>query len=153
MIALLLAGSSFALYTRQLEHLTPSWFLSLLHVCHKDKDYRGKYKMQFLDDGVISQGGKSYDKRPAPVWKSNCEMVKATACTLKCSEPASLTCFVDEESSGTLALIIIPSLLALSTVLVVALIFYTLCKNKERRHRTSPHFKNGRSCNNYMSIH
>uniref|UniRef100_A0A3Q2V2I5 Si:ch73-206d17.1 n=1 Tax=Haplochromis burtoni TaxID=8153 RepID=A0A3Q2V2I5_HAPBU len=47
-----------------------------------------------------------------------------------------------EESSGTLALIIIPSLLALSTVLVVALIFYTLCKNKERRHRTSPHFKN-----------
>ncbi|CAI5648421.1 unnamed protein product [Oreochromis niloticus] len=60
----------------------------------------------------------------------------------KCSNDTSL-CPSYEESSGTLALIIIPSLLALSTVLVVALIFYTLCKNKERRHRTSPHFKNG----------
>lgn len=80
-------------------------------------------------------------------------MVKATVCTLKCSEPTFFTCFVDEESSGTLALIIIPSLLALSTVLVVALIFYTLCKNKERRHRTSPHFKNGRDRSNHMSVY
>lgn len=48
-----------------------------------------------------------------------------------------------EESSGPLAVIIIPSLLALSTVLVVALIFCSLHKNKQRRQRTAAHFTNG----------
>uniref|UniRef100_A0A3Q3X3K1 Protein kinase domain-containing protein n=1 Tax=Mola mola TaxID=94237 RepID=A0A3Q3X3K1_MOLML len=44
----------------------------------------------------------------------------------------------DEESAGPLAIIIIPCLLVLSTVLVVALIFYSLHKNKERvRSRTA----------------
>ncbi|XP_071333351.1 tyrosine-protein kinase STYK1 isoform X1 [Trachinotus anak] len=59
-----------------------------------------------------------------------------------CSNNTSLPeCY--EESSGPLAVIIIPSLLALSTVLVVALIFCSLYKNKQRGHSTSCHFTNG----------
>uniref|UniRef100_A0A3B5AU86 Tyrosine-protein kinase STYK1-like n=1 Tax=Stegastes partitus TaxID=144197 RepID=A0A3B5AU86_9TELE len=50
-----------------------------------------------------------------------------------------------EESSGPLAVIIIPSLLALSTVLVVALILCSLYKNKQRRQRTAAHCANQRS--------
>lgn len=50
--------------------------------------------------------------------------------------------FCDEESSGPLAVIIIPSLLALSTVLVVALIFCSLHKNKPRGQRTAAHSAN-----------
>ncbi|XP_045912837.1 tyrosine-protein kinase STYK1 [Micropterus dolomieu] len=49
----------------------------------------------------------------------------------------------DEGSSGPLAIIIIPCLLALSTVLVVALIFYSLHKNKQRGQSTSAQFTNG----------
>ncbi|XP_051282253.1 tyrosine-protein kinase STYK1 isoform X2 [Dicentrarchus labrax] len=48
-----------------------------------------------------------------------------------------------EESSGLFAVIIIPCLLALSTLLVVALIFYSLHKNKRRAQSTSAHFTNG----------
>ncbi|XP_036960573.1 tyrosine-protein kinase STYK1 isoform X1 [Acanthopagrus latus] len=44
-----------------------------------------------------------------------------------------------EESSGHLAVIIIPGLLGLSTVLVVALIFYNLHKNKKRVQSMSTH--------------
>ncbi|XP_054464861.1 tyrosine-protein kinase STYK1 isoform X2 [Anoplopoma fimbria] len=59
-----------------------------------------------------------------------------------CSNDTSLPmCY--EESVGPLAVIIIPSLLALSTVLVVALIFYNLHKNKQRRPSTSAYFTNG----------
>ncbi|XP_037627327.1 tyrosine-protein kinase STYK1 isoform X1 [Sebastes umbrosus] len=59
-----------------------------------------------------------------------------------CSNDTSLPmCY--EESAGPLAMIIIPCLLALSTVLVVALIFYSLHKNKQRRQSTSAHFTNG----------
>lgn len=55
-------------------------------------------------------------------------------------QPAScLTCCPDEESSGHLAVIIIPGLLGLSTVLVVALIFYNLHKNKKRVQSMSTH--------------
>ncbi|XP_030590440.1 tyrosine-protein kinase STYK1 [Archocentrus centrarchus] len=61
----------------------------------------------------------------------------------KCNNTTSL-CPSYEQSSGALAVIIIPSLLALSTVLVVALIFFSLYKNKERVERTSAHFKNGK---------
>lgn len=55
------------------------------------------------------------------------------------------TCFFpcllcsDEESSGDLAVIIIPGLLGLSTVLVVTLIFYNLHKNKKRVQSMSTH--------------
>ncbi|XP_019963009.2 tyrosine-protein kinase STYK1 isoform X1 [Paralichthys olivaceus] len=48
-----------------------------------------------------------------------------------CGNDTSLP-MCSEESSGPLAVIIIPSLLALSTVLVVILIFYSLHKNKQR---------------------
>ncbi|XP_023152084.1 tyrosine-protein kinase STYK1 [Amphiprion ocellaris] len=48
-----------------------------------------------------------------------------------------------EEASGPLAVIIIPSLLALSTVLVVTLIFCSLYTNKQRRQRTTGHLTNG----------
>ncbi|XP_042347370.1 tyrosine-protein kinase STYK1 isoform X2 [Plectropomus leopardus] len=59
-----------------------------------------------------------------------------------CSNDTSLpTCY--EESAGPLAIIIIPSLLALSTVLGVALIFCSLHKNKQRRQSTSAHLTNG----------
>ncbi|KAM6929958.1 LOW QUALITY PROTEIN: uncharacterized protein PEZ65_009055 [Lycodopsis pacificus] len=47
------------------------------------------------------------------------------------------------ESAGPLAVIIIPCLLALSTALVVALIFYNLHKNNQRRPSSSAHFTNG----------
>lgn len=50
----------------------------------------------------------------------------------------------DEESSGPLAVIVIPCLLTLSTVLVVALIFYSLHKNKERVRSAAANFRNGR---------
>ncbi|XP_018540022.1 tyrosine-protein kinase STYK1 isoform X1 [Lates calcarifer] len=61
---------------------------------------------------------------------------------IKCSNATSLLeCY--EESSGPLALIIIPSLLALSTVLVVTLIFCSLHKNKQRGQSPLPHFANG----------
>lgn len=50
----------------------------------------------------------------------------------------------DEESSGPLAVIVIPGLLTLSTVLVVALIFYSLHKNKERLRNAAANFRNGR---------
>ncbi len=60
------------------------------------------------------------------------------------SEPTSFfTSCSDEESSGQLAVIIIPSLLALSTVSVVALIFYSLYKNKHRVQSPAAHFVNG----------
>ncbi|XP_023271436.1 tyrosine-protein kinase STYK1-like isoform X1 [Seriola lalandi dorsalis] len=60
----------------------------------------------------------------------------------KCINDTSLPeCY--EESSGPLAVIIIPSLLAFSSVLVVALIFYSLHKNKQRGQSTSCHFTNG----------
>lgn len=52
----------------------------------------------------------------------------------------------DEESSSRLAVIVVPCLLTLSTVLVVALIFYSLRKNKERV-RSAGHFRNGRISN------
>lgn len=48
-----------------------------------------------------------------------------------------------EGSSGPLAVIIIPCLLALSTVLVVALIFYSFHKNKRRMQTSSTYFTNG----------
>ncbi|XP_068162887.1 tyrosine-protein kinase STYK1 isoform X2 [Antennarius striatus] len=58
-----------------------------------------------------------------------------------CVNDSSLpTCY--DESSGHLAVIIIPSLLALSTVLVVALIFYSLYKNQNRVQRSVTHFIN-----------
>ncbi|XP_040916575.1 tyrosine-protein kinase STYK1 isoform X2 [Toxotes jaculatrix] len=60
----------------------------------------------------------------------------------RCINDTSLSkCY--EESSGPLALIIIPSLLALSTVLVVALIFCSLHKNKQRQQSSSSHSTNG----------
>ncbi|XP_069567033.1 tyrosine-protein kinase STYK1 isoform X2 [Brachyistius frenatus] len=49
----------------------------------------------------------------------------------------------NEESSGPLAVIVIPSLLGLSTLLVVVVIFCSLCKNKQRRQRTEDNFTNG----------
>ncbi|KAK2851861.1 hypothetical protein Q5P01_008137 [Channa striata] len=56
----------------------------------------------------------------------------------KCSNDTSLpTCY--EESSGVLAVILIPSLLALSTVLVVALIFFSLHRNKLRGQTANSH--------------
>lgn len=60
-----------------------------------------------------------------------------TQCGNNTSLPA---CY--EESSGPLAVIIIPSLLALSTVLVVVLIFCSLLRNKQRAPRTEAHFTN-----------
>ncbi|XP_042266047.1 tyrosine-protein kinase STYK1 [Thunnus maccoyii] len=60
----------------------------------------------------------------------------------KCGNDTSFP-LCSEESSGPLAVIIIPSLLALSTVFVVALIFCGLHKNKQRAQRTSAHFTNG----------
>lgn len=57
-------------------------------------------------------------------------------------------CRLDEES-GSLAVIIIPCLLALSTVSVVALILYSLHKNKERMQSTaapSTHGINSKIC-------
>lgn len=63
------------------------------------------------------------------------------------SEPASpSTSCVDEESSGSLAVIIIPCLLAVGTVVVVALIFYSLHKNKQRVQSTATHITNGMNC-------
>ncbi|XP_028264717.1 tyrosine-protein kinase STYK1 isoform X2 [Parambassis ranga] len=60
----------------------------------------------------------------------------------QCSNGTSQTvCY--EESSGPLAVIIIPSLLALSTVLVVALIFCSLHKNKQRGQGSIGHFTHG----------
>ncbi|XP_070766507.1 tyrosine-protein kinase STYK1 [Enoplosus armatus] len=59
-----------------------------------------------------------------------------------CSNDTSLP-MCDEESSGPLAVIIIPCLLALSTVLAVVLILYSLHKNKQRGQSTSAHFTNG----------
>ncbi|XP_070696098.1 tyrosine-protein kinase STYK1 isoform X2 [Pempheris klunzingeri] len=60
----------------------------------------------------------------------------------ECSNDTSLpTC--SEESAGPLALIIIPCLLAVSTVFVVALIFYSLHRNKQREPSTTAHFANG----------
>lgn len=60
-------------------------------------------------------------------------------------EPAhSVALWSDEESSGPLAVIVIPCLLTLSTVLVVALIFYSLHKNKERVRSAAANFRNGR---------
>lgn len=53
----------------------------------------------------------------------------------------------DEESSGNLAVIIIPGLLGLSTVLVVTLIFYNLHKNKKRVQSMSTH--SGTYCYDY----
>lgn len=68
------------------------------------------------------------------------------------SDPASsLPPCLDEKSSGPLAVIIIPCLLALSTVLVVALIFYSLRKNKERVQSATPHFTNGINCLLFMN--
>lgn len=68
------------------------------------------------------------------------------------SEPASsFTPRLDQESSGPLAVIIIPCLLALSTVLVVALIFYSLHKNKKRVQSTKTHSTNGINYNNSLS--
>ncbi|XP_059188411.1 tyrosine-protein kinase STYK1 isoform X2 [Centropristis striata] len=59
-----------------------------------------------------------------------------------CSNDTSLPmCY--EESAGPLAVIIIPCLLALSTVLVVAVIFYKLHKKKQRGQSTAVHFTNG----------
>ncbi|XP_068997605.1 tyrosine-protein kinase STYK1 isoform X2 [Embiotoca jacksoni] len=49
----------------------------------------------------------------------------------------------NEESSGPLAVIVIPSLLGLSTLLVVVVIFCSLCKNKQRGQRTEDNFTNG----------
>ncbi|XP_062283210.1 tyrosine-protein kinase STYK1 isoform X1 [Scomber scombrus] len=60
----------------------------------------------------------------------------------KCSNDTSLP-MCSEESSGSVALIIIPSVLALSTVFVVVLIFCDLHKNKKKAQRTSAHFTNG----------
>lgn len=54
-----------------------------------------------------------------------------------------LLSLLSDESSGPLAVIIIPSLLALSTVLVVALIFCSFYKNKQRAQMTSAHFTDG----------
>nr|XP_046252776.1 tyrosine-protein kinase STYK1 isoform X2 [Scatophagus argus] len=60
----------------------------------------------------------------------------------ECANDTSLpTCY--EESSGPLAIIIIPCLLGLSTVVVVALIFYSLHKNKERVQSTTSQCTNG----------
>lgn len=60
-------------------------------------------------------------------------------------EPAHVVAlWSDEESSGPPAVIVIPCLLTLSTVLVVALIFYSLHKNKERVRSAAAHFRNGR---------
>lgn len=65
-----------------------------------------------------------------------------TAAPRGCSNDTSLPmCY--EESAGPLAVIIIPCLLALSTVLVVALIFYRLHMSKQRGQSTSAHFTNG----------
>ncbi|XP_073326203.1 tyrosine-protein kinase STYK1 isoform X2 [Pagrus major] len=50
-----------------------------------------------------------------------------------------------EESSGTLAVIIIPCLLGLSTVLVVASIFYSLHKSKKRAQSMSTHSTTGQT--------
>ncbi|KAF3697265.1 Tyrosine-protein kinase STYK1 [Channa argus] len=60
----------------------------------------------------------------------------------KCSNDTSLPlCY--EESSGLLAVIIIPSLLGLSTLLVVVLIFCNLHRNKLRGQETSSHLQTG----------
>ncbi|KAM3617111.1 uncharacterized protein V6R79_002357 [Siganus canaliculatus] len=48
-----------------------------------------------------------------------------------------------EESSGQLAVIVIPSLLALSTVLALVLIFYSLYKNKQRLQSIATQRTNG----------
>ncbi|KAM9856130.1 tyrosine-protein kinase STYK1 [Aulostomus maculatus] len=62
----------------------------------------------------------------------------------KCSNDTSLPmCY---ESSGPFALIVIPSLLALSTVFVVTLIFCGLYKNKQRAQSPLNHFANGQQC-------
>lgn len=65
-----------------------------------------------------------------------------TAASYGCGNDTSLP-MCNEESSGSLAVIIIPCLLALSTVSVVALIFYSLHKNKQRVQSPATHFING----------
>ncbi|XP_056895701.1 tyrosine-protein kinase STYK1 isoform X2 [Takifugu flavidus] len=57
-----------------------------------------------------------------------------------CGNNTLLSCY--EESSRPLAVIVIPCLLTLSTVLVVALIFYSLHKNKERVRSAAANFRN-----------
>lgn len=70
-----------------------------------------------------------------------CLMDMPTKCSNSSSYPM---CY--EEASGPLAVIIIPSLLALSTLLVVALIFCSLHRNRQKRQRASAHFSNGQQC-------
>ncbi|XP_053173307.1 tyrosine-protein kinase STYK1 isoform X2 [Scomber japonicus] len=61
----------------------------------------------------------------------------------KCSNDTSLP-MCSEESSGSVAVIIIPSILALSTVFVMVLIFCDLHKYKQKAQRTSAaYFTNG----------
>ncbi|XP_058498847.1 tyrosine-protein kinase STYK1 isoform X2 [Solea solea] len=59
----------------------------------------------------------------------------------KCSNDTSLPTSY-EESSGPLAVFVIPALLALSTVLVVTLILCSLRQNRRRRLSPSSHFTN-----------
>ncbi|XP_040008870.1 tyrosine-protein kinase STYK1 isoform X2 [Xiphias gladius] len=62
----------------------------------------------------------------------------------RCAEPGpSLTRCSGEASPGPLAVVIIPCLLALGTVSVVALIFYSLHKNQRRAGRASSQLANG----------
>lgn len=58
-----------------------------------------------------------------------------------CIDNTSLP-FCAEESSSPLAIIILPCLLALSTALVVVLIFWSLHKSKQRPQSASAHFTN-----------
>ncbi|XP_076022797.1 tyrosine-protein kinase STYK1 isoform X2 [Genypterus blacodes] len=63
----------------------------------------------------------------------------------KCSNSTSYPmCY--EGGSGPLAVIIIPSLLAMTTVSVVALIFCSLHRNRRTRQPVSVHFSNGQQC-------
>ncbi|XP_034552033.1 tyrosine-protein kinase STYK1 [Notolabrus celidotus] len=65
-----------------------------------------------------------------------------SAASRGCTNGTSLP-MCSEESSGPLAVIIIPCLLALSTALVVLLILCSLHKSKQRRQSVSAHFTNG----------
>ncbi|KAM9351032.1 tyrosine-protein kinase STYK1 [Symphorus nematophorus] len=74
-----------------------------------------------------------------------------TAAPHGCGNDTSLPmCY--EESAGPLAVIIIPCLLAVSTVLVVALIFYSLLKNKQRVQSTPTHFTNGQHSESMTAV-
>lgn len=73
------------------------------------------------------------------VWSHNAAAMEVNS---RCNNTSTIC---DEEASGPLAVIIIPSLLASSTVLVVLLIFCSLHKNKRRPPQTTAQFTNQQS--------